>query len=392
MNRKYFYADTCGFSTTFDIFLFLVMISIAAVVLLPAMTGNIQAKSAFESKNQRQSSEMLLTLLNSRVDEFGYVMAGEQMDTLAGPINKSPVYSAGKKLIAGKEMKHKTFADIASENAAAQWVIYHNGTRIQLNFLMTNYTDSLDSVMKNYLDRQIGDRYSYNFTVVWRPFAGVPVGSDVSIGEPVPGNAYTESAYITMPYHVEFTRKHVEEIIDSNFNKSMFGNLSSAFDGLKKSETNRTAIEEEINEIIFDSINGTIDDAVDGIVDGTLGPVLDYARSKMIEQVSGLVAKSDVGLEDEISDRINSTLAGMAADMEGRVSDRLKSYLKESAKEEASERTADEIKELVTDLADMYVNNAMTMDEIRERILTEVFSRINISRAQATLSIWEKRR
>ncbi len=394
MGRRNIFSDACGFSTTFDILLFLVMISIAAIILLPEILGNTQVESALESKSQKQSSQTLFTLLNGRVDEFGYIVAGDQMDAIAIPLNisNSSVYETGKKIIAGKEVRHKTFADIAAENAATQWVIYHNGTTIKLNFLMTNYTNSLDNVMKDHLERQIGDRYSYNLTVVWRPFVSVPVGGDVSIGEPAPENAYTESTYITMPYRVEFTRKRVEAIIDSNFNKSKFGNLSSSFDALKKNATNRTAIEEEISNKIFDSINGTIDDAVDRIVDETLGPVIEDAKSTMIEQVNNLLPESDLKLNMEINDMINDTLDSVVSEMEGSASDKLKSYLKDAAKEEVREIAGEEIKELVTELADLYVNNAMTTGEIRDRILTEVFSRINISRAQVTLSIWEKRR
>jgi hypothetical protein len=40
----------------------------------------------------------------------------------------------------------------------------------------------------------------------------------------------------------------------------------------------------------------------------------------------------------------------------------------------------------------MYVNNAITIVEAKDRIIIEVFSRININRAKATLSLWEKRK
>src|SRR3989337_2462405 len=109
--KKLFYKDTRGFSTTFDILLFLVMVSIAAVILLPSITGNTQIKTAIQSKNQKESSGMLLTLLNGRVDEFEYSVAGDQMDALAGQFNDSQIYLSVKKSIAGKELKHRTFAD-----------------------------------------------------------------------------------------------------------------------------------------------------------------------------------------------------------------------------------------------------------------------------------------
>ncbi len=156
MRQMNFYPDERGFSTTFDVLLFLVLISIAAVILLPTITGNIQVKSVIESKSQSESSRILTTILNGRVDEFGYTPAGEQLDTIAGPLNDSSVYLAGKKLILGREIRHKVFSDLAAEDAAAQWVIYHNGQRILLNILLTNYTSSLDSEMKEYLDRHSG--------------------------------------------------------------------------------------------------------------------------------------------------------------------------------------------------------------------------------------------
>src|SRR5659263_533984 len=221
-----FLTDTFGFSTTFDVILFLILISISAVILLPSITGNTQINSALSSKNQENSGDTLFTLFNGRVDNFEYTVAGDQMDALAGTFNNSSVYTAGKKIIAGKELKHKTFSDIAAENVAAQWVIYYNGTRTQLNFMMTDYSNSSKNIMKNYLDIQIGDRYNYNFTVLWRPFTSVPIGGDLEIGEPVPDNAYVESAYITMPYHIVISRKSVDDIIENNFNNSKFGNFS----------------------------------------------------------------------------------------------------------------------------------------------------------------------
>lgn len=381
-----FCKDTHGFSTTIDVFLFLAMVSVSAVILLPAITGNTQIISALESKSQKHTSQTLLTLLNARVDDFGYAVAGDRMDSAAGPFNQSSVYLFAKKLIAGHELKHRTFADLAAENAAAQWVVYHNGKRIQFNFLMSNYTNSLDNVMKDYLDRQIGDRYSYNLTVSWRPFVNVPIGGDVRIGEPTPDNAYAESTYITMPYHVNFTRKRVEDIFDSAFNETILRNFTM----LKKSG-NRAKIEKNIANDINGLINRTIDDAVAELVNASLEPVLDRGQSTMIGQVNDVLPESDVLINKDINDIINTTLQEENAHIEGNLSSKFISYLRDVTKQEIHARADDEIKILVTDLADMYVSNAITIDEIKDRILTEVFARIGISRAQVTLAIWEKR-
>ncbi len=387
-----FFTDTCGFSTTFDVILFLILISICAVILLPSITGNTQINSALSSKNQENSGDTLLTLLNGRVDDFEYTVAGDQMDALAGTFINSSVYTAGKKIIAGKEMKHKTFSDIAAENAAGQWVIYYNGTRTQLNFMMTNYSNSSRNIMKNYLDTQIGDRYSYNFTVLWRPFTNVPIGGNLDIGEPVPRSAYVESTYLSMPYHTGLTRDQVEEIIDEKFNNSEFGNLSSTLDELKTNETARVDIENEIMNAINDAINDTVNGSVDLVVDEKVCPILDGGRNKMIVDVNNLSSGSGVPLVQELNAKINNTLDEENAKINGTMSDKLKILLKTAAKEDTQAASSEEIRSLTTELVDMYVNNAMTTDEIKDRILTEVFSRVNINRAKATLSIWEKRK
>jgi len=387
-----FFNDTNGFSTTFDIFLFLILISVCAVILLPSITGDVQIKSALESKSQKNAGDTLLTLLNGRVDEFEYIVSCDQMDAVAGQAVNSPVYLAGKKIIAGKELKHKTFSDIAAENAAVQWVVYYNGTRTQLNCKMTNYSNSSKNIMEKYLDNQIGDRYDYNFTVVWRPFTDAPIGGNLDIGEPVPDNAYVESTYITMPYHIGISRKRVEDIIENNFNNSKFGNLSITLEELKNNETMREAIEIEISDRINDTINDTVDDSVDIIVDKKLGPVLDDARNKMIEGVNNLLSEPEVLFNREINDGINNTLDAVSANVSGTILEKLKIYLKKAAKEEIRSGSGHEIKSFTTELADMYVNNATTIEEVKDSILTEVVSRININRAHATLSIWEKRK
>ncbi len=384
--------ETGGFSTAFDIFLFLTLVSICALILLPSITGNIQIKSQLESKNQKNSEDLLLTLLNGRVDEFEYIVAGDQMDLLAGPINNSGVYIAGKKIIAGKELKHKTFSDIAAESVASQWKIYQNGTSIQLNYQMTNYSTMSKNIMKGYLDKQIGDRYEYNFSVLWRPFTGVPMGGNLNIGEPVPDNAFVESGYITMPYHIWLTRKKVEDTIENSFNKSLYGNLSVTLEELKNSETERGTIEKEISKRIYDTINDTIDISVDTIVDEKLGPVLDEAKNKMIEDVNNLLLESDIQLNKAVNDEINRTLETAGINIAGTVSEKFKFYLKKSAKEDVQARFGEEISSFTTELADLYVNNVINVVQAKETILTEVFSLINMNRAQATISIWEKRK
>lgn len=385
-----FYSDTHGFSTTIDVLIFLVLISIASVILLPTITGNIQVRSVMDSKSQSESSRMLATILNGRMDEFEYSVAGEELDAIAGHVNDSSLYLAGKKLILGRELKHRTFADIAAEDAAAQWVIYQNGERIQLNFLMTNYTNGLESAMKEYLDSQIADRYSYNLTVVWRPVVNAPVGSDVSIGEQVPDNAFVETSHIAMPYDLDFSRARVEMLVDDNFNTT-WGNIPSTFDHLKSGTGNRAQIEEEITQEIFDSIDSTVDPAVDDLVDNTIGPVIDEAQDTVTVHINNLLSENGTELINSIKGTIIDILEDGGIIVNGSISDTFKSYLKKSAKDKTRRISDSEIRAMATELSDMYVNDVITIEDVKESIYTEVFSRISLNRAEITLSIWEKR-
>jgi len=385
-----FCSDTCGFSTTIDVLIFLVLISIASVILLPTITGNIQVRSVMDSKSQSESSRMLVTILNGRMDEFEYNVAGKEIDSIAGTVNDSSLYLAGKKLILGRELKHRTFADIAAEDAAAQWVIYHNGERIQLNFLLANYTNGLESAMKEYLDSQIEDRYSYNLTVVWRPVVNAPVGSDVRIGDRVPDNAFVETSHIAMPYDIDFSRARVEMIVDENFNTT-WGNIPSTFAYLKQGTWNRAQIEDEITREIFDSIDSIVDPAVDDLVDNTIGPVIDESQDTVAGQINNLLPENGTELIKSINGTIIDIIEDGGIIVNGSVSDTFKSYLKLYAKVETRRISDSEIRAMTTQLSDMYVNDVITIEEVKENIYTEVFSRIRLNRAEITLSIWERR-
>ncbi|MCE8429626.1 MAG: hypothetical protein J5U19_14725, partial [Candidatus Methanoperedens sp.] len=124
-----------------------------------------------------------------------------------------------------------------------------------------------------------------------------------------------------------------------------------------------------------------------------MAPILDDAQDKVITQMSNFLPGNAEGIDfiASFNESIISTLNEEGAVTKEKISGTLISYLQEISKQETHEHAKNEIKALVTDLVDMYVDGAMTIDEFKDRILTETFSRISISRVQATLSIWEKR-
>ena len=193
-----------------------------------------------------------------------------------------------------------------------------------------------------------------------------------------------------MPYDLDFSRARVEMIVDDNFNTT-WGNISSTFAYLKNGTGNRTLIEDEITQEIFDSINNTADAAIDDLIDNTLVPVIDETQDTVTGQINNLLPENGTELINRINGTIIDILEGEGIIVNGSVSDTFRSYLKKSAKDKTRRISDSEIRAMTTELSDMYVNDVMTIEDVKESIYTEVFSRISLNRAEITLSIWERR-
>ncbi len=382
--------DTRGFSSSIDVLLFLVLVSVSAVLLAPALVGNIQLTALHDTSATEHNSQVLLSLQNGRVDDFSYAVAGAQMDylvneTLGPDAVDSGIYQAGKELVAGREIKHKTFADLASESVASQFTIYHDGSSVRLNLLTDEYRANLDTQMQDYLDMQIGDRYNYNVSVVWRPFRDVPIGGETHMGRPVPDTAYVESSWITMTYHTEYTRYYVENLINSELG-------AIGLDLANASVVPREETEELIAGHINDAINRTVDDAVGAIVKMTIEQTIEKAQTAINQQVDNVVPGNNSGISDIIIDEVLAELRNDPTFIEDAslgLSEQITEYTQEVAREEVHAVIAGDVDALASDITDQYVSNAATVEEAKDEVLDYVFSRIDISRARMTLALWD---
>jgi type II secretory pathway pseudopilin PulG len=382
--------DTRGFSSSIDVLLFLVLVSVSAVLLAPAMVGNTQLMALHDTSAAEHNSQVLLSLQNGRVDDFSYAVAGAQMDYLVngtfGPdAVDSGIYLTGKKLVAGREINHKTFADLASESVASQFTIYRDDRSVRLNLLTDEYRSNLDTQMQDYLDMQIGDRYNYNVSVVWRPFRDVPIGGETHMGRPVPDTAYVESSWITMTYHTEYTRYYVENLIDSELD-------AIGLDLANASVVPREETEELIAGHINDAINRTVDDAVGAIVKMTIEQTIERAQTAINQQVDNVVPGNNSGISDIIIDEVLAELKNDPTFIEDAslgLSEQITEYTQEVAREEVHAVIAGEVDALASDITDQYVSNAATVEEAKVEVLDYVFSRIDISRARMTLALWD---
>ncbi|MCL7412784.1 MAG: hypothetical protein M8353_04090 [ANME-2 cluster archaeon] len=383
--------DTEAFSSSVDALLFLVLVSVSAVLLAPVMVGGTQLSALHDTNAAEHNSQVLLSLQNGRVDDFSYAVGGAQMDylvnkTLGPAAVDSGIYQTGKELVAGRELKHRTFADLASESVASRFTIYHDGRTLGLNLLMDEYRTNIDVQMRDYLDGQIGDRYHYNVSVVWRPFRDVPIGGETLMGPPVPDTAFVESAWITMPYHTEFTRSSVEGLIDDELD-------AIGLDLENASVVPREQTEAVIAGHINKAINSTVDEAVAIIVEMTIQQTVERAQTAINQQVDNVVPGNNSGISDIILDEILVELERDPAFIENdslALSEQVTVYLQDVVREEMHGVVADEVDALASDITDQYVSNAATIEEAKDEVLDYVFSRTNISRARMTLALWDR--
>ena len=383
--------DTRGFSSSFDVLLFLMLVSVSAVLVLPAMVDNIQLLALHDTNAAGHNSQVIKSLQNGRVDDFSHSVAGSQMDYLVnetfGPdAVDSGFYQTGKKLVAGREIEHKIFADLASESVASQFTIYHADRSVRLNLLTDEYRENVDAQMRDYLDMQIGDRYNYNVSIVWRPFRDVPIGGETHMGPAVPDTAYVESSWIAMPYDTEFTRYYVEVLIADDLKDIGFA-LGNA------SKVPREETEEQIVERINDAINKTVDEAVGTIVKMTIEKTIEKAQTAVNQQVESVVPGSNSGISDIIMDEVLAELKNDPAFIEDaslELSEQITGYMQEVAREEVHAVIAGEVDALASGITDKIVSNVATVEEAKDEVLDYVFSRIDISRARMTLALWDR--
>jgi hypothetical protein len=385
--------DTGAFSSVIDTLLFLVLISVCGVILAPSIVGNSQITALHDENAAEHNSQILLSLQNGRIDDFTYTVAGTQMDylvneTLGASAVDSGIYQTSKKLVAGRELKHKTFADLASESVASQFIIQYNDSTVRLNLLTDEYRSNINTQMQEYLDNQIGERYNYHVSIVWRPFRDIPIGGETQMGKAVPDTAYVESAWITMPYHTEFTRYYVENLIDSELNEI-------GIDLEHADEVPRDETETQISGHINDAINLTVDNAVEIVVEMTIDNTLENAQTALNQQIDNAVPGNNSGISDVILDGILEELKndpGFIENSSQALSVQITEYLQQIVREEVHKVTQDEVAGFASEITDQYISNAASAEELRDQVLDYVFSRIDISRARMTLALWDRNR
>lgn len=441
MRRRPFRNNQQGISVMYDAVLFIVMVSLSGVILLPALQSDIAIESSIDKKREHIVDEALNTLLVSRVDEFSYTIAGDIINgaaTESGLTDTSDQGPYGNMLqwLLGHEQRHKTYANLITEDLGCQF-------RMPITLLGTNrfniFTGEFDIKLKNeitkHLDEYLGDKYAYNFTAIWHPVKGIPLGGDIYIGPTPPQqDIHVAKTNIMMPYKPQIYVGG-KEIVFSRywFEKNVLEKTPIAQDlwfvinqykrgnpPYNDPDYATVSLRENLTELIYGFLIYGIDDSsgnqlFPGIVNATLCYAFNKTRTALnrveekavnavmgegMSSVDGMFGDIDADtaapksplsfIFDKIKEEIKKQIDNMISSVTGSI---------EEGMDELEKIIKDNVMNMVQQFIEPYIEETMdyifdrisviTLDRMYEELMEFLFGRISFNRAEVALTIWE---
>ena len=282
-NSNNIFTDRMAFSSTIDAMFFLVMISIAAVLLMPSIMADNQYDAAGYTAIQEFDTHLLESLLSSSADEFEYEIKPLAVVNISIPSNS--ITQGPVKTLFGKEQNHKTFSDVVAESMALNLMMENNGSRIYLNPISKEHSTATTAMMQSYLDSKIGGRYNYRFEAHWYPVSGFSLGSDIIVGDTPPTDAIRQNAKLTLPFTFVASKNDIFESVNNSILADALGSSSN--------ETMRAVLHNGFNDSINAAAKGSAEMIVDSIFPSEHLKLLNKTASGMQSDRLGIISTPD---------------------------------------------------------------------------------------------------
>jgi hypothetical protein len=193
-------ADSEGaFASNMDSLLFLMLISISAIILMPAIMAEYQYLSAGYVSQQDTDTLLLSSMLNSRSGEVEYIYKPGELADLNLSLPPGSMLRDAEETLYGRQQKHRTFADLLAEDLILGMAVSENGNIMHLNPMAKMHRPMTEDTIRNYLDARVGGRYHYRLEAHWYPVSGYNTGSDIGIGGPAPIDASRQGSRVSLP-------------------------------------------------------------------------------------------------------------------------------------------------------------------------------------------------
>ncbi len=211
MKQTRFLDDVFGISMMYDAVFFIIMVSLAGVILLPVLRTDIALESSVDKHREEIVDETLHTFLVTRADSFEYRFGGNLIDEIAGHIGidntSNGLYGSVTHWLLAHEQRHKTYATLLAEYLGCQFRLPFSfiGTN-QINIFVGDFERQLSNETERFFSTLLGEKYRYNLSAKWHPVRGVPFGGEFSIGEhPPTKDCYVAQSFFMMPYTPVFS-------------------------------------------------------------------------------------------------------------------------------------------------------------------------------------------
>jgi hypothetical protein len=442
MKPQSFLDDVLGVSLLYDAVLFIVMVSLAGVVLLPALRCNIAIETAVDSHREHMVDETLQTYLVSRADGFEYRFCGDIIDTVAEQVGinatSNGLYQSLSHWIVGHEQHHKTYAALLAEDLGCQFHLPFTvlGTN-RLNIFTTEFDQQLTKETDRFFLDIFHGKYEYNLTAWWHPIKGVPFGGEFYTGpHPPRTDTYVAEQSCIMPYSpvikignqtvilTKYWLMHQLFSNDTGFGESSIPslsnitmvcksyiarqppydtrenatiavreNLSTLADGFLVSgitnNTNITVFPGIINMTLtygFDTIKNITGQFLEDALNESFGDAIRYFDRFF----TGLNGTENDPISKAILQNLNTTLHTFCNGSNASL-DEAFDILEKTIKENATILIHHFLKPYIESFVQGLFDVIDTIDDFAERLITWLFDQVSLTTAEVTHTIWAVR-
>jgi hypothetical protein len=439
MKYRPFLDNLFGISLMYDAVFFIIMVSLAGVILLPVLRTDIALKSSVDKHREEMVDETLHTFLVTRADFFEYRFCGNLIDEIAGHIgidnSSDGLYGSVTHWLLAHEQRHKTYATLLAEYLGCQFKLPFSfvGTN-QLNIFVGDFEQQLSNETERFFSSLLGEKYRYNLSAWWHPLRGVPFGGEFCIGErPPTKDCYVAQSFFMMPYtpvfsignHTIIFTKHwlKHQLFDNDVGLGrstipaianitfVFENYTNKHPPYDTRENASRATKENLSDLIYgfliDGItNETNVTVFPGIVHTTLqygfekiknmtGQFLDKALNESfgasIRTIDRLFSDLNSSVKNPLSQTIlmqlNATLGGMFNGSFGTLDEAF-----DACESAIKERIILLIQKYIDTLLEIFVNTLFdvidTIMDFSEMLIDLLFDCISLNKAEVMLTIW----
>lgn len=198
MKKRKFRSQTNALSIMHDTLLFLVFLSISAMIVSPIVLHSSSFDSTTDYLTEKKVQESLQTILSTTIHNFSYQTGSSLIDPFTKNFGINTESTEGiiglmTHHVLGKQQYHKTLAQLLTEQLASQYKIAIKNETVWLNPFAQDAYKQLYHVLKDTLQEILPSNLNYHFSAHWQPLHTVSFGGNITIGSHIPKSVTTYS-------------------------------------------------------------------------------------------------------------------------------------------------------------------------------------------------------